>query len=224
MDKNLLSEAVSFPSVTAIIASITVFIALIKYLSDFHFEKNKFRHKNLEIAQATLSSNSNKASLKQRFLTEQVFSLIYRFNFSYDEISVLLRYANPSKAFDLFVKGSPYLMLSKNMKSIVFNGNYWQLKLWRFKVYPRDILHIVRYFIFGFIGTYAFAPAIYVFDSGKWFVVPEIFSFLGLDGIFLFIISVVFGVVIWGLAFKAIRSVGKIRDAFELIEIGKSLK
>lgn len=224
MDKNLLSEAVSFPSVTTIIASITVFIALIKYLSDFHFEKNKFRHKNLEIAQATLSSNSNKASLKQRFLTEQVFSLIYRFNFSYDEISVLLRYANPSKAFDLFVKGSPYLMLSKNMKSIVFNGNYWQLKLWRFKVYPRDILHIVRYFIFGFIGTYAFAPAIHVFDSGKWFVVPEIFSFLGLDGIFLFIISVVFGVVIWGLAFKAIRSVGKIRDAFELIEIGKSLK
>lgn len=221
MDKNLLSEAVSFPSVTTIIASITVFIALIKYLSDFHFEKNKFRHKNLEIAQATLSSNSNKASLKQRFLTEQVFSLIYRFNFSYDEISVLLRYANPSKAFDLFVKGSPYLMLSKNMKSIVFNGNYWQLKLWRFKVYPRDILHIVRYFIFGFIGTYAFAPAIYVFDSGKWFVVPEIFSFLGLDGIFLFIISVVFGVVIWGLAFKAIRSVGKIRDAFEFLEIDK---
>lgn len=224
MDKNLLSEAVTFPSVTTIIASITVFIALMKYLSDFHFEKNKFRHKNLEIAQATLSSNSNKASLKQRFLTEQVFSLIYRFNFSYDEICVLLRYANPSKAFDLFVKGAPYLKLSNNMKSIVFNGNYWQLKLWKFKFYPRDLLHIVRYFILGFIGTYTFAPAIYVFDSGKWFVVPEIFAFLGIHGIFIFTISVVFGGALWALAFKAIRSVGKISDAFELIEIGKSLK
>lgn len=224
MDKNLLSGAFTFQTIGAIIALMTVLITFLRYLSDFHFEKNKFRHKNLEIVQATLSSNSNKASLKQRYLTEQVFSLIYRFNFSYDEISVLLRYTNPSKAFDLFVKGAPYLKLSNNMKSIVFNGIYWQFKLWKFKFYPRDLLHISSYFIFGFIGTYTFAPAILVFDSGQWFVVPEIFAFLGMHGAYLFTISMVFGGALWALAFKAIRSVGKISDAFELIEIGKSLK
>ncbi len=221
MPNAAIPDATTWPSITLMIAALTAFIGIIKLIFDFHFEKNKFHHKNLEIAQSTLSENSHKPSLKQRFLTEQVFRLIYRFNFSYDEISVLLRYANPSNAFTLFVQGAPYLNLSKNMKSIELNGNYWQFKIGRFKFYPKDILHFIRYCSLGVIGTFAVVPAIDVFDTSTWFNVPSIFYMIGLKGIFIFIISTIIGLTLWALAFKAIASIGKIGAAFKFIEVDK---
>lgn len=209
------------PMISLMIAALTAFIGIIKLIFDFQFEKNKFNHKNLEIAQSTLSGNLHKPSLKQRYLTEQVFSLMYRCKLTYDEINVLLRYSNPSRAFELFVKGKDYLTLSKNMKSIFFNGHYWQLKIGRFKFYPRDLLHFIRYFFLGFIGVLAFIPAMDIFQDGTWFIVPSMYHAIDLKGIFVFFISMVIGLAFWAFAFKAIASIGRVGSAFEFIEIDK---
>lgn len=221
MPNAAIPDATTWPSITLMIAILGALIGIIKLIFDFHFEKNKFNHKNLEIVQSTLSGNLYKPSLKQRYLTEQVFSLMYRCKFTYDEINVLLRYSNPSRAFELFVKGKSYLTLSNNMKSILFNGHYWQFKIGRFKFYPRDLLHYFRYFFLGFIGMLAFIPAMDVFQDGTWFIVPGMYYILDLNGIFLFFISIVIGLTFWAFAFKAIASIGRVGSAFEFIEFDK---
>lgn len=221
MQSAAIADVTTWPNLTLMIPVLTVFIGIVKLIFDFHFEKNKFHHKNLEIAQTSLSSNLYKPSLKQRFLTEQVFSSIYRCSLSYDEINVLLRYSNPSRAFELFVKGNVYLKLSNNMKSIVLNGKYRRIKLGRFKIYPRNILHFIRYFFLGVIAMLLLIPAIDIFQNSTWFTVSSTFSIFDLEGIFIFILSAVAGAAVWVLAFKAIASIGKINYAFKFIEIDK---
>ncbi|MEJ6521091.1 hypothetical protein PQI64_15145 [Shewanella bicestrii] len=221
MQSEAIADVTTWPSITLMIAILGAFITVAKLITYLYFERHKFNHKNLEIAQSSLSSNLHKPSLKQRFLTEHVFSLIYRCSLTYDEINVLLRYSNPSRAFELFVKGKAYLRLSNNMKSILLNDSYWRLKIGRFKFYPRDLLHFIRYCFLGVIGTFAFIPAMDVFDTGLWFTVPPMFHAFDLKGIYLFVISVTMGSVIWILAIKAILSIGKIGEAFNFIEIEK---
>ncbi|MCU8007188.1 hypothetical protein L5M11_06580 [Shewanella sp. SM87] len=225
MPNAAIPDATTWPSITLMIAILGALIGIIKLIFDFHFEKNKFNHKNLEIVQSTLSANLHKPSLKQRFLTEHVFSLMYRCKLTYDEINVLLRYSNPSRAFELFVKGKAYLKLSNNLNSITLNGCYWSIPIWKRKVYARDLLLLSCYVIFGIIGTYAIAPFVYVYDDGSWFTVPKLFESYGLIGIMWASLSILGSFIFWIFAFKSITSIGNMSAAFRLVEIErKSLK
>ncbi|WP_445946947.1 hypothetical protein [Shewanella sp.] len=219
------TEAITWSSLAIMSASFTVLIGFIKLMLDLHFEKKKFHHKNIEIAQSSLSANLHKPSLKQRFLTEQVFSLMYRCKLSYDEINVLLRYPNPSRAFELFIKGKMHLKISNNMKSIGFDGNYWSLSIWKLNVYPRDLLHFSKYIFLGMVGSYALAPAIYVVDQGSWFTVPKLGEFFGLIGwVWVFLSSLV-SFVFWVYAFKSVAAIGNVGAAFAFVKmVRKSVK
>lgn len=218
-------EAITWPSLAIITATFTVLIGFIKLMFDFHFEKNKFRHKNIEIVQSTLSGNLHKPSLKQRYLTEQVFSLMYRFRLTYDEINVLLRYSNPSRAFELFVKGNEYLNLSNKLNSIVLKKNYIKKSIGNLIFFPRDIIFFIVYGIWGFLGTFSFAIAIYVSETDSWYSVPKILEQFEIIGIIWFFLCIFIGCVFWIFAGKSINRIGNIRAAFTLVEMGdKSLK
>ncbi|MDT3320733.1 hypothetical protein Q4Q52_13320 [Shewanella sp. SP1S2-4] len=218
-------EAITWLSPTTMFAILAAFVTVAKLISYLHFERHKFNHKNLEIVLSTLSANLHKPSLKQRFLTEHVFSLMYRCKLTYDEINVLLRYSNPSRAFELFVKGKAYLKLSNNLNSITLNGCYWSIPIWKRKVYARDLLLLSCYVIFGIIGTYAIAPFVYVYDDGSWFTVPKLFESYGLIGIMWASLSILGSFIFWIFAFKSITSIGNMSAAFRLVEIErKSLK
>lgn len=219
------TEAITWPSLAIITATFTVLIGFIKLMFDLHFEKNKFRHKNLEIAQSSLSANLHKPSLKQRYLTEQVFSLIYRCSLTYDEINVLLKYSNPSRAFELFVKGKEYLKLSNKLNSINLKNNYIKKSVGSISVFPREIIFLISYMIFGFLGSLSFAIGVYVIEKDIWFSVLKIFEWSEVLGVTWFVLGIFFGFVFWIFAAKSIGRIGNVRAAFTLVEMSeKSLK
>lgn len=212
------------PMISLMIAALTAFIGIIKLIFDFHFEKNKFNHKNLEIAQSTLSGNLHKPSLKQRYLTEQVFSLIYRCKLTHDEINVLLKYRNPSQAFDLYVNASQFLELSNKMNSFRLNKHYWRISTRYFSIFPHNIYLMLKYFVCGFIGTIVLFMGFNLLSKNdfingffnNWYGMPVwLWAFFAFGG----------GVIFLAFAFKSIASVGGINKAFTLLDMSdKSLK
>ncbi|WP_394230179.1 hypothetical protein [Shewanella colwelliana] len=217
MPSSVLSNDISWISISAVSAILLAVIPLLKYLSTLYFEKHKINLKKLEIAASVLSDNLDSPTFKQRYLAEQVFRNIHGFRFSYHEIKVLLKYHEPSLAFDLYVKGYRYLAWSKNFKHIQMKGQYRSLSVFGFKLYLADIRFIIGYFSLGFACVYATLLSIstIVLMNGG-----ETFNSLFFAAVYAFT-SIISGIM----AFHFIASVGSIKYAYQLLDMKvKSLK
>ncbi|WP_158683042.1 hypothetical protein [Shewanella sp. WE21] len=219
--QNLLSGDVSWLNASAVIL---LMLPIVKLLSSLYFEKHKINLKKLEIAQSVLSGNLNKPSIKQRYLTEQIFTSIYKHRFSYNEINVLLKYMNPSQAFDLYVNAGQFLELSNKMNSFRLNKHYWRISTRYFSIYPHNIYLMLKYFVCGFIGIIVLFMGFNLLSKNdfingffnNWYGMPVwLWAFFACGG----------GVIFLAFAFKSIASVGGINKAFTLIDMSeKSLK
>jgi hypothetical protein len=219
MQSTVSPSEVSWISIPTVIVILTVILTIFRFISFLYFEKHKINLKKIEITESVLSANLHRASLKQRFLAEQVFSSIYRCDLSFDEINVLLRYSYPSYAFVLFSKGKTYLKLSKNMKSIEFKGNYWSISVFKWKVLPRQLLLFSLYLIWGIVGSYALSPIIIVYNEGSWLTVPRLTESINMVGWEWGLLSSAISLICWIFAFKSLASIDKIKAAFTLMGI-----
>lgn len=219
--QNLLSGDVSWLNASAVIL---LMLPIVKLLSSLYFEKHKINLKKLEIAQSVLSGNLNKPSIKQRYLTEQIFTSIYKYRFSYNEINVLLKYVNPSQAFDLYIKAGHFLELSNKMNSFRLNKHYWRISTRYFSVYPHNLYLMLRYFVCGFIGVIVWAMGFNLLSKNDF--VNGLFNDWGYMPVCYWVfLAFVGGIVFFAFAFKSIALVGGINKAFTFIDMSdKSLK
>ena len=218
MPSPALNSDISLLSVSAVVVVLTAVIPLFKLLLSLYFERHKINLKKLEIVDSVLSKNLKKPSIKQRYLAEKIFTSIYKCDLSYDEIYVLLKFANPSRALDLYTKASLFIELSNKKNSFRLKSRYRSIQSRVITRYLFDLYQLALYFIFAFFGvwvllfTYNFALKIGLDEvlSDTWLALPAWMWFLAL--VVMALVSLACGV-------KSILTMGKIKYAFALVDM-----
>ncbi|PKH57102.1 hypothetical protein CXF83_14855 [Shewanella sp. Choline-02u-19] len=226
MPSSVLSSDFSLLSFSVVGAILAAAFPLFKLLSFLHFEKHKINLKKLEIVNSVLSKNPKNPSIKQRYLVEKIFSSIYKCELSYEEIYGLLKFENPSKAFDLYPKARKCLELSKKKNSFRLNRSYRKFKFIKLSIYPYNIYQFSRYFLFGFLGTVIFLHAFQVLldSSIDDRMINGLFqpSWLSLPVWFWIFSIVAAGIVLWVYAIRSLFTIGCVDNAFLLVGMYKN--
>lgn len=125
-----------------------VIVSLLGFANAPYTRKLKKRSKAVEELEFLSAFLAFDVSKRPRLIVEQGFSVFWGYTYSYDQILHMLKFNNPSSAFNLYRKTRHYLELK--------NGAFD----WAKKKKPSDKFYSVRYFISLYIGLY---PAILVF-------------------------------------------------------------
>lgn len=202
-----------YPKLFLIAFCFLILIPLLRVLISHYFGSRMVGLKKIELVNDILSRDLNRPSKKQRFLTEQAFSVMYNFKIDYDEIKALLHYKKPSKAFRLFKKAHKYLEISRSGKSMVLKSNYCKLGKSIFTFYPLNLWYSLIYFVNASLASLFFLPCWLIYKSGDWFDRDFI-----LQNWFWAAMSFLVAMIFIVLALKSLWSVGTIKYAFELVE------
>ena len=161
--------AEQYPNIALFAVALFLLLPLFKLFSSLRIENRKVGLKQLELGQSIFKSNFDRASKKQRFLTEQLFESMYKCSFSYEEISVLMRATNPTQAIEYFKKCKAFVKLSNSKKSFVINKDYKCFTVFNRKIYYGVVIaEFSAYFVTAMLSFIAYSLLWFIYSQNAW--------------------------------------------------------